>query len=137
MCPCSAPTAPRCWPTYSAIQRNASQRYTIGEFCTARAHPAQEDLPMADILAVGITHYPPLSGRDESMSWILKRMLENPHLPEKLRHSENWPDAMRKEWSTDEGFAAARAHREQLRQSLRRTRAQIDEFRPDFIVIWG
>ncbi|HLI78820.1 MAG TPA: hypothetical protein VKV03_02490, partial [Candidatus Binataceae bacterium] len=92
---------------------------------------------MADILAVGITHYPPLSGRDESMSWILKRMLENPHLPEKLRHSENWPDAMRKEWSTDEGFAAARAHREQLRQSLRRTRAQIDEFHPDFIVIWG
>jgi catalytic LigB subunit of aromatic ring-opening dioxygenase len=92
---------------------------------------------MADILAVGITHYPPLSGRDESMSWILKRMLENPHLPEKLRHSENWPEAMRQEWSNDEGVAAARAHREHLRQSLRRTRAQIDEFRPDFIVIWG
>jgi hypothetical protein len=44
---------------------------------------------------------------------------------------------MRKEWSTDEGVAAARSHREQLRQSLRRTRAQIDEFHPDFIVIWG
>ena len=92
---------------------------------------------MADILAVGITHYPPLSGRDESMSWILKRMLENPKLPEKWRHSENWPEAMRKEWSTDEGVAAARTHREHLRQSLRRARAQIDEFRPDFIVIWG
>ena len=92
---------------------------------------------MGEILAVGITHYPPLAGRDESMAWILKRMLENPHLPEKLRHSENWPEAMRKEWSTDEGAAAARVHREQLLQSLRRTRAQIDEFRPDFIVIWG
>ena len=90
---------------------------------------------MAEILGAGITHYPPLTGRDESMSWILKRMLENPHLPEKLRRSEGWPEAMRKEWSTDEGAAAASLHREKLLQALRKTRAQIDEFRPDFIVV--
>jgi len=92
---------------------------------------------MGDILAVGITHYPPLAGRDEVMSWILRRMLENPHLPEKYRRSENWPEGMRREWGTDQGLAAARLHRERLVQALRKTRAQIDEFNPDFIVVWG
>jgi len=92
---------------------------------------------MGEILAVGITHYPPLAGSDEVMAWILKRMLQNPHLPEKLRRVENWPEAMRQEWGTDDGTAAARLHRERLVQSLRRTRARIDEFHPDFIVVWG
>ena len=42
---------------------------------------------MAEILALGISHYPPLTGPDERMSWILKRMLQNPHLPEALKIS--------------------------------------------------
>ena len=86
---------------------------------------------MGKILAIGITHYPPLAGSDETMSWILKRMLQNPHLPEKYRAHEGWPEAMRTEWGVDEGTVAARAHRARLLQSLRKTRAQIDEFRPD------
>lgn len=92
---------------------------------------------MGEILAVGITHYPPLAGRDEAMSWILKRMLQNPHLPAEYRRVENWPAAMRAEWGSDEGTTAAHQHRERLLQWLRKTRAQIDEFRPDFIVLWG
>jgi hypothetical protein len=92
---------------------------------------------MGEILAVGITHYPPLAGSDETMSWILKRMLQNPHLPMKYRRPEGWPEAMRAEWSDDEGAAAAHRHRARLLQALRNARAQIDQFRPDFIVIWG
>ncbi len=92
---------------------------------------------MGEILALGITHYPPLQGHDEVMAWILKRMLENPRLPEQWCSPENWPEAMRREWGTDEGAAAARLHRERLRNALRKTRAHIDAFRPDFIVIWG
>lgn len=92
---------------------------------------------MGEILAVGITHYPPLAGRDETMAFILKRMLQNPQLPERWRQVENWPEPMRKEWGTDEGATAARIHRAQLVRALRNTRAQIDAFRPDFIVVWG
>src|SRR5487761_1658473 len=92
---------------------------------------------MAEILALGITHYPPLAGSDETMSRILKRMLQNPHLPEEYRRAETWPEAMRAEWGADEGTSAARAHRAQLLESLRRVRAQIDAFRPDLIVMWG
>ncbi|MGC1339654.1 MAG: hypothetical protein WA836_16175, partial [Candidatus Binataceae bacterium] len=84
---------------------------------------------MGEILAVGITHYPPLAGSDETMAWILKRMLQNPQLPEQYRRSEGWPEAMRTEWGNDEGTTAARAHRAQLLQSLRTARARIDEFR--------
>ena len=64
-------------------------------------------------------------------------MLQNPGLAEKYRHIEGWPAGMRAEWGDDEGVAAARQHRERLVRSLRRIRAQIDEFRPDFIVVWG
>ncbi|HMD04318.1 MAG TPA: hypothetical protein VKG68_03520, partial [Candidatus Binatus sp.] len=66
---------------------------------------------MGEILAVGITHYPPLAGSDEMMSWILKRMLQNPRLPEKFRSVDGWPEPMRAEWGNDEGTTAARAHR--------------------------
>lgn len=92
---------------------------------------------MGEILAVGITHYPPLAGHDEVMSWILKRMLQNPALPEKYRSVDGWPDAMRAEWGTDDGLSAAREHRKLLVQSLRKIRDQIDRFHPDFIIIWG
>ncbi|HYA35249.1 MAG TPA: hypothetical protein VEF03_06490 [Candidatus Binataceae bacterium] len=92
---------------------------------------------MGEILVAGITHYPPLAGRDETMAWILKRMLQNPRLPENLRRPESWPKAMQDEWGRDEGATSARAHRELLVNALRLTRARIDEFRPDFIVAWG
>ncbi|HXW83754.1 MAG TPA: hypothetical protein VEJ86_05080 [Candidatus Binataceae bacterium] len=92
---------------------------------------------MAEILVAGITHYPPLAGRDEMMAWILKRMLKNPQLPEKLRRPEGWPAPMQQEWGGDEGVASARLHRERLVRALRKARAQLDEFRPDFIVVWG
>ena len=36
---------------------------------------------MAEILALGIAHYPPLIGPDDRMSGILRRMLQNPELP--------------------------------------------------------
>ena len=45
---------------------------------------------MAEILALGISHYPPLSGQDDRMAGILKRMLRNPKLPEHLRTPEGW-----------------------------------------------
>ncbi len=56
-----------------------------------RVSPDGEDT-MAEILAAGITHYPPLAGRDEVMARILKRMVANPHLPEKMRHAEKLAD---------------------------------------------
>ncbi len=92
---------------------------------------------MAEILALGISHYPPLHGPDSRMSWILKRMLQNPNLPEELRTPAGWPAAMRAEWGDDEGTSAAAHHRAQLVAWLARTRDALDAFRPDFVLIWG
>lgn len=92
---------------------------------------------MAEILALGISHYPPLIGHDERMSWILQRMLENPALPEGLRDPSGWPAPMRAEWSDDKGRAAAARHRAELVGWLARVRAELDRFQPDFVLIWG
>ena len=92
---------------------------------------------MAEILGIGITHYPPLHGADERMAYILKAMLRNPKLPPALGSPEGWPEGMRKEWGDDEGRAAAARHRDHLVGWLRRTRQAIDDFKPDFVLIWG
>lgn len=92
---------------------------------------------MADLLLLGISHYPPLAGTDERMSYILKRMLQNPQLPPELREPSGWPAAMQAEWGQDEGTTSARAHREALVGWMRRVRAELDAFKPDFVLIFG
>jgi hypothetical protein len=44
---------------------------------------------------------------------------------------------MRAEWGDDEGAASAGRHREALVAALMKTRAALDAFNPDFVLIWG
>src|ERR1700723_4677563 len=92
---------------------------------------------MAEILALGISHYPPLTGQDGRMAGILKRMLRNPKLPEHLRTPEGWPAAMRAERGNDEGTTSAAKHRAALVGWMEKTRAALDDFNPDFVLMWG
>ncbi len=92
---------------------------------------------MGEILGLGMTHFPPLGGRDEGMAGILKRALEDPALPERYRRPSGWPEAMRREYGSDEGRSAAVQHREFLVTHFRKMRRLLDDFRPDFIVLWG
>jgi hypothetical protein len=92
---------------------------------------------MAEILGLGLTHFPPLCGRDESMGRILKRVLEDPGLPERYRRPEGWPEPMRQEYGADEGRSAAARHRTALVAGFRRLRQRLDDFAPDVVLIWG
>jgi hypothetical protein len=92
---------------------------------------------MGAIFGLGVTHFPPLCGRDESMGRILKRVLEDPGLPERYRRPEAWPEPMRQEYGADEGRSAAPRHRQALVEGFRRARRQLDEFAPDVVLIWG
>src|SRR5882724_1691403 len=92
---------------------------------------------MGAILGLGVTHYPPLCGRDEDMARILKRVLQDPDLPEQYRRADGWPAAMREEYGADQGLAAARRHREALIAGFRDTRRRLDDFAPDVGVVWG
>ena len=92
---------------------------------------------MAEILALGISHYPPLSGHDDRMAAILQRMMQNPKLPPHLRTPEGWPEGMRAEWGEDQGTTAAALHRAALVGWMARVRAALDAFEPDFVLLWG
>lgn len=92
---------------------------------------------MGEILGLGVTHYPPLSGTDDNLSAVFRGALADPLLPTELKDPANWPERARREWSDDEGRAAGRLHREQLREGFKRTRKALDEFQPDVVLIWG
>jgi hypothetical protein len=91
---------------------------------------------MGQILGLGITHIPALAAR-MSMSARMQKRLEDPALPERLRSVENWPPAMREQWGKDRGEAHCERHRRELIEQFRRIRAELDAFRPDFVLIWG
>src|SRR5262245_38667835 len=95
------------------------------------------DTDMAEILGLGMTHYPPLAGRDENMMGILKGTLRDPAIPAELKEPVNWPPRMREEYGTDQGKAAAAEHRQTLIDGMDQIRAALDEFKPDFVLIWG
>ncbi len=92
---------------------------------------------MGEILGIGMTHAPMFQFPDEDMANILRRYLKKEALPARWKERRNWPDDMRKEWGEDEGLSAARGHRETVVASFRRLRAELDAFKPDFVLIFG
>ncbi|MHB8576333.1 MAG: class III extradiol ring-cleavage dioxygenase family protein [Dehalococcoidia bacterium] len=92
---------------------------------------------MGEILGLGTTHYPPLTGLDENMAGILRRALTDPDLPAQYRDPANWPAKLREEYGADEGKAAAEGHRQTMLTHFRRARQTLDEFKPDAVIIWG
>lgn len=91
---------------------------------------------MSEILGLGITHYPALTGR-VPRPVSLQRLLQDPGLPERYRTPAGWPEIMRREWGDDEGASFARRHSEEVVAEIRKVRAALDEFKPDFVLIWG
>ena len=47
------------------------------------------------------------------------------------------PELMRQEWGNDQGLGFALRHRAEVIDEIRKARAALDEFKPDFIVVWG
>jgi hypothetical protein len=93
---------------------------------------------MGDILGIGLTHYPSLIAPDEERAFPLTRILKtNDRIPAALRQPGSWPEPMRREYGDDQGLTAARQHRERLVRGFRKLRAELDDFHPDFVVIWG
>jgi len=91
---------------------------------------------VSDVLGIGITHYPSFLPR-VSAPGSLRRILQDPGLPERYRNPEGWPARMREEWGDDEGLKFAEQHREGVVGAMRETRAALDAFKPDFVLIWG
>jgi len=92
---------------------------------------------MAELLGLGMTHAPMFQFPDAHMADILRRHLRREDLPTQWQDGSAWPAAMRAEWGTDEGATAAVAHRARVVDGFRRMRAALDDFRPDFVLVFG
>jgi hypothetical protein len=92
---------------------------------------------MGELLGIGCTHAPHLQFTDEDMANVLRRTMKSERTPPELRDPANWPPGMRAEWGDDEARSAARKHRTEQVEAFRKARAALDEFRPDFVLIWG
>lgn len=92
---------------------------------------------MAEVLGIGLSHYPPFSGLDEDMAGILRTTLADPAIPESAKDPTNWPELMQQEWGDDQGRSGAARHRAAAVAGFDRLREAIDDFAPDVLVVWG
>src|SRR5581483_8902462 len=67
----------------------------------------------------------------------VRQVLTSDRVPAHLKDPRNWPEPMQREWGSDEGTTAAREHRRQFLEGVRKIRRAIDDFKPDAVVIFG
>lgn len=91
---------------------------------------------MGEVLAVGLTHFPPLGWPDDAMDRALQFAFADPSVPDAVKQGEGWPVGMREEFDRDR-LEAAGEHRAALVRGCDHVRAALDEFAPDVVVIWG
>ena len=92
---------------------------------------------MAELLLLGMTHYPPLAATDDDMAGLLRNNLKDPGIPDAEKDPRNWPAAMQAEWGTDEARTSAAGHRAELRAGFAAARTALEDFNPDAILVWG
>jgi hypothetical protein len=92
---------------------------------------------MAELLGLGTTDQPYMRMADALLSNPLKGALRSERIRPELKDPANWPAPMREAWGNDEGVAAGAAARPRQVEQFRKLRAALDDFRPDFILIWS
>src|SRR5579862_5481434 len=92
---------------------------------------------MGAILGIGCSHGPHLQIPDEHMADMVRNRLEHPATPPEAKDPASWPAGMREEWAANQDLGAAKRHRAEVLKGFRAVRAALDEFRPDFVLIFG
>jgi hypothetical protein len=96
-----------------------------------------KEVEMGEILGLGLTHSPPLLAAAGDTASRIKRMMNDPLLPERYRSPATWPEPMRRQWGNDEGKTHAQQHRAELVECMQWSRKQLDDFNPDLVIIFG
>jgi len=92
---------------------------------------------MGEILGLGTTHYPPLALKEEHMMAPLRMTLSAPKVEARYKDRANWPAEMIAELGGDDGLTAAKRYRAHLAEDFHQMRKILDDFHPDFVVIFG
>jgi hypothetical protein len=119
----------------AAFRRPKSVNAAVPLLKYGRARGRIRRRQMAEILGLGMTHCPPLLRASDMIR--PKQMMLDPQQPEELRDPSRWPAEMRKQWGSDEGMAYDAFHRAEMVEGFRWARAALDDFAPDFVIIFG
>ncbi len=92
---------------------------------------------MAEVLGIGCSHGPGIVGPLERGGHYLRQHLEEDETPAHLKDPKNWPKQMQEEWGDDEGISYAQKYQDILQPAYRQARKAIDDFNPDFVLIFG
>jgi hypothetical protein len=92
---------------------------------------------MAEILGLGVTHWPTLCLPNEGLTSVFKRTLTAPNVDARYKDRANWPDELIAELGNDDGLSAANRCGERFGNDFRAIRKILDEFKPDLVVVWG
>jgi hypothetical protein len=92
---------------------------------------------MAEILGLGCTHWPTLCGKNEGLTGVFKRVLDAPNVDPKVKDPANWPKELLAELGNDDGLGAANRCGERFGNDFRAIRKILDDFNPDFVLVWG
>ena len=90
---------------------------------------------MAEILGLGVTHWPTLCLPNEGLTTVFKRTLEAPNVTAETKDPANWPKEMLAELGNDDGLGAANRCGERFGNDFRAIRKVLDDFSPDFVVV--
>ena len=92
---------------------------------------------MAELLLLGMTHYPPLAAVDEDMAGLMRMILADPGIPAEAKDPAAWPEPMRPSGAT------TRRGRRRPRTGPRcgpgssRSARRARGVRPGRLVVWG
>ena len=92
---------------------------------------------MGKILGLGNTHSPPLLLPPGGSMKMFDEALESKNASDFYKNKSNWPLAMLKELGDDHGHASSIAHRNRQIECFKKQREILDDFNPDFVVIFG
>src|SRR5512146_1336180 len=97
----------------------------------------RKEQEMAEILGLGCTHWPTLCLPNERLTDVFERVLSAPNVDPARKNPANWPAELLAELGNDNGLSAAQRCGERFGDDFRAIRKILDDFNPDFVLVWG
>jgi hypothetical protein len=91
---------------------------------------------MGEILGLGMSHFPGMRRTLEGAPGPNNGM-RRPDVPDEWKDRANWPPKMLEQLADDQGAAHAQWHHNKFIENCRKLRQRLDEFNPDFVLVWG
>src|SRR5439155_1670788 len=92
---------------------------------------------MAEILGLGVTHWPTLCSPNEGLTGVFKTTLRAPNVEAARKDPASWPAELIAELGNDDGLSAANRCGERFGNDFRAIRKILDDFNPDLVLVWG